>query len=181
MEADEYLRIALDPLRLSILGRAAEGPVDVAEVAAAHAVTHKSVLSNIGKLRTLGLLDDDTRLVPSHLRALAAELDRPPPAAEGITAEAWSLEEEKVLRAFFSGTRLRSIPASRGKRRIILDHLAQEFEVGRRYTETEVNEVLLGFHDDYAALRRYLVEEEFMSREAGVYWRSGGRFEAQRD
>jgi hypothetical protein len=29
-------------------------------------------------------------------------------------------------------------------------------------------------HADYAALRRYLVDEEFLSRSGGLYWRSGG-------
>ena len=34
--------------------------------------------------------------------------------------------------------------------------------------------MLRRYHDDYAALRRYLVDEGFMTREGGVYWRSGG-------
>ena len=42
----------------------------------------------------------------------------------------------------------------------------------------EVNEVLIGFHEDYAALRRYLVDEQFLTRVANVYWRSGGSIEA---
>ena len=29
-------------------------------------------------------------------------------------------------------------------------------------------------HADTAALRRYLVDEDFLSRAAGEYWRSGG-------
>ena len=29
-------------------------------------------------------------------------------------------------------------------------------------------------HPDYAALRRYLVDEEFLSRSHGEYWRTGG-------
>ena len=32
------------------------------------------------------------------------------------------------------------------------------------------------YHDDYAALRRYLVEESLMTRVDGIYWRTGGRF-----
>jgi hypothetical protein len=35
--------------------------------------------------------------------------------------------------------------------------------------------VLRRFHPDVAALRRYLVDEGFLDREAGVYWRAGGR------
>ena len=32
-------------------------------------------------------------------------------------------------------------------------------------------------YDDYAALRRYLVDEGFLTREGGIYWRSGGTVE----
>ena len=58
----------------------------------------------------------------------------------------------------------------------MLDHLAQEFEPGRRYPEAKVNEMLRRFHADVAALRRYLVDEGFMNRECGIYWRAGGTF-----
>ena len=65
-------------------------------------------------------------------------------------------------------------PSKHAKLLVVLDHLAQAFEPGRRYPEPEVNEVLERFHPDYAALRRYLVEDQFLTREDGVYWRSGG-------
>jgi hypothetical protein len=38
-----------------------------------------------------------------------------------------------------------------------------------------VNAVVGRFHPDHAALRRYLVDDGFLSRERGVYWRTGGR------
>jgi hypothetical protein len=37
-----------------------------------------------------------------------------------------------------------------------------------------VNLMLGKWHEDTAALRRYLVDEGFLDREAGEYWRSGG-------
>ncbi len=37
--------------------------------------------------------------------------------------------------------------------------------------------MLSSFHPDFAALRRYLVENGFLTREDSVYWRSGGTFE----
>jgi hypothetical protein len=70
--------------------------------------------------------------------------------------------------------RLHTIPSRRAKRLVMLDHLAQSFELGRSYPEVEVNEILRRFHDDVAALRRYLVDDRFLSREAGHYWRTGG-------
>ena len=47
-------------------------------------------------------------------------------------------------------------------------------EPGVRYPEREVNALLAVWHPDVAALRRYLVDEGLLTREAGVYWRSGG-------
>lgn len=73
--------------------------------------------------------------------------------------------------------RIVTMPTKRSKRLVVLDHIAQRFEPGRTYAEREVNEVLSGFHDDYAALRRYLVDEQFLAREANVYWRTGGTVE----
>ncbi len=83
-------------------------------------------------------------------------------------------DDKAILDRFVKDGRLVIIPSKRSKMLVVLDHLAQQFELGKVYAEREVNEVLEGFHDDYAALRRYLVDEGFMTREAGHYWRSGG-------
>ena len=70
--------------------------------------------------------------------------------------------------------RLHTIPVKRAKLLVVLDHLVQRFEPGRTYAEPEVNTALQRSHPDYAALRRYLVDEGFLTREDGRYWRSGG-------
>ena len=83
--------------------------------------------------------------------------------------------DERVLANFLAPDgSLRTIPSKQAKLRVVLDHLAQSFEPGRTYPEAEVNEVLTRFHPDYAALRRYLVEGQFLAREHNVYWRTGG-------
>ena len=69
------------------------------------------------------------------------------------------------------------IPARQAKRRRVLDWLAQQFEPGLVYPERAVNATLLRFHPDFASLRRYLVDEGFMERRQGFYWRSGGTFD----
>ena len=77
---------------------------------------------------------------------------------------------------YFDCGRLKVIPRKRAARLAVLDFLANEFEPGCRYPEATVNRVLSSAHDDFCSLRRYLVEEGFMDREAGVYWRAGGTF-----
>ena len=84
---------------------------------------------------------------------------------------------QAVVGRFIKDGRLVIIPTKHAKLRLVLDHIAQDFEPGRTYQEPEVNELLGGYHDDYAALRRYLVDEAFLTREGGVYWRSGGTVE----
>jgi hypothetical protein len=87
-------------------------------------------------------------------------------------------DKDSVLRAFVAEDgSLKSIPTKIRKRLVVLDHVAQEFEPGERYDETSVNNLLRPYHPDVAALRRYLVEEGFLDRADGVYWRSGGTVE----
>jgi hypothetical protein len=79
------------------------------------------------------------------------------------------------LRPFVRDGRITVMPARRGVRLVLLNLVAQAFEPGRRYREEVVNEVLKALHDDYVALRRYLIDEDLMSRTPdGTYWRSGG-------
>ncbi|HEY1134029.1 MAG TPA: DUF2087 domain-containing protein [Nocardioides sp.] len=69
---------------------------------------------------------------------------------------------------------LHTMPTKRRKRLVVLDHVVQSFELGVVYVELDVNAALRRFHPDVAALRRYLVEEGFLTREANRYWRTGG-------
>jgi hypothetical protein len=98
-----------------------------------------------------------------------------PPREAGLALGAANEDEEAVLRTFFRDGRLTEIPAKESKRRIVLERIALEFEPGVRYGEKHVNVVVGRFHNDYAALRRYLVDGGFLARERGEYWRAGGR------
>jgi hypothetical protein len=83
-------------------------------------------------------------------------------------------DPERVLRAFVRDGRLTTIPRARAKKLVVLDWLAQRFEPGRHYSEATVNLIIGQVHADTAALRRYLVDEGFMDRDQGQYWRAGG-------
>jgi hypothetical protein len=60
---------------------------------------------------------------------------------------------------------------SAGVELIILEKLAEEFEPDQRYTEKQVNQILLEFHEDVASLRRMMIDHKLMAREKGIYWR----------
>ena len=85
-----------------------------------------------------------------------------------------SAGDQRIINTFFRHGRLVLMPTRRAKRLVVLDVVAQLFDLGRTYSELEVNALLRPVHSDVPALRRYLVDEQFLSREGGVYWRSGG-------
>jgi hypothetical protein len=152
------------------------GASSVAEIRGATGLTARTVATALGRLVDAELVvrgDDGTHLLLGEafrLAAIASAPERPEPDVTGDVSE----DAAKVLRSFFRGGSLTSIPTQRSKKLVVLDRLALEFDVGTRYTERQVNAILRRFHPDVASLRRYLVDEEFLSRESGEYWRSGG-------
>ena len=76
----------------------------------------------------------------------------------------------KVLLIFLDDDgRLRSIPTSRAKRAVVLEHLADHLEAGRTYRERELNAVLRRFHDDVATLARLVGAKLVVRTTGGVY------------
>jgi hypothetical protein len=178
----DLLRLLLDRDRLAVAGALAARSMTIDDAVTVTGRDRRLVLMAIGDLRAAGLVvADDGRygIDPNALRAAAKdaadhELPMDPVIGFGMTDE-----ERAVLARHFSGRTLTEIPTGRAKRLVVLQRLALEFDVGRRYTEREVNEVIFEFHPDWSALRRYLVDEGFLDRDhidgQNAYWRSGGR------
>jgi hypothetical protein len=78
------------------------------------------------------------------------------------------------LRAFVRNGEIAVMPAKQAKRRLLLNEVARGFEPGVRYSESTVSHFLSALYADYAALRRYLVDEGLLTRKDGQYWRTGG-------
>jgi hypothetical protein len=163
-----------DPTRLRVVAALALGAGTIEEVAEASGLSLKDVALAARRLARGGLVRRDRHVLElladrfgAAARAAAEAAPRPEPLSDDPA-------EDAVLSAFVRDGRLVSVPAQATKRRIVLEHLVRVFDVGVRYPEREVNALLAVWHPDTAALRRYLVDEGLLSREAGVYWRSGG-------
>jgi hypothetical protein len=176
----ELVALLAEPDRLRVLSAVALGANYLPDVAEYAGLDPKSAARAISRLVAGGLVEGGSgegyRVRHETLREAAR-----PPAAESEPDEEPGNE---VLRRFIHKGRLLSMPAAHSKRLVVLDHLAELFEPGRRYPEPEVNELLGRYHPDYAMLRRYLVDDGFLdradepapsgSRSVKVYWRTGG-------
>lgn len=182
MTPAELLRLLLDPDRLAVAGALASRHMTTKEVVDATGRNQRVVLTAIGDLRAAGLVAADGEHYAIDVAALreaaraAAELDVP---MDPIIGYGMTEDEQAILRRFFAGRTIIEIPSNRAKRQVLLQRLALEFDVGQRYTEREVNDILFVFHPDWSTLRRYLVDEGFLDREhvddQNWYWRTGGR------
>lgn len=164
--ADDARRRSLAALEL--------GATTVDEVVTATGLTHPEAAKALGRLVEVGLVVGDgpsLYVVGAAFRVAAREALARPVSDEHADLPP---ESRKVMQAFVEDGRLRSIPTQHAKRLVVLDWLAQDFEPGRRYTEAMVNLVIGKRHADTAALRRYLVDDGFLAREGGEYWRIGG-------
>jgi hypothetical protein len=84
-------------------------------------------------------------------------------------------EETAILANMFSSLqplKLKNLSPKEKKKIVILKKIAGQFEPGRKYSEKEINAVLEDIYDDFATIRRYLIEYGFMNRtnDGKEYW-----------
>jgi hypothetical protein len=175
----ELVGLLADDARRRVFAALVLGAADAQEVLDRSGLDARVAGKALQRLEASGLVirgDDGTLHLLGEAFALAARAaaERDPASDEhsGETAE-----RARVLRAFVHGGRMISIPAVHAKRLVVLDWIAQRFEPGRRYPEPTVNLVLSGVYPDVAALRRHLVDDGFLARDRGIYWRTGGTYE----
>ena len=174
---DALVGLLAEEGRLKVVAAIVLGATTPTAVAGVTGLDPKAVTKALDRLIRGGIVEatgaDGLRVATERFKVAAqqAAAQRPQNRPEDFGATA---DQAGVLRNYLVDGRLAQIPAQRWKRLVVLDFLAGQFEPGRTYPEEQVNYVLGRFHPDYAALRRYLVEEGMLERRDGFYWRTGG-------
>jgi biotin operon repressor len=189
--ASVMLKALADDTRLGLMRLLNGREYTVGELARQLARTEPTISHHLTKLREAGFVT--LRMVGTqhyysinasglaHFKKLAQtiEVETPQPVVEErddawIYALDWSDEDKTVLLEYTLNKRLQKQPKMGKKWLVILRWLASLFEVGRQYTEPEVNAILKAVHEDYARLRRDLISFGHMARENSgkSYWRT---------
>lgn len=173
MEPEVLVGMLAEPDRMRVFAAVVLGADTPAEVGKRCGLGPRAVAVALRRLTDAGLVGTVEGWLVPRLEVFQESMK-----AYGRQPEPEALDPDRaraaVLRAFLVDGRLVSIPTARGKRRVVLEHLAASFEPGVRYSEREVDAILRAWHPDHASLRRYLVDEELLTRSEGVYWRIGG-------
>ena len=182
------LKTVADENRLTMVGLMNAQERTVGEMAGLLDLSEPTVSHHVSKLRGAGLLllrmDGNQRFYRTNpvrleqFKRYAAEIGTLPDDTQQTADNAWiealdlPEDDKQVLRTYTSGGRLVQIPTREKRWLVILRWLVTLFEPGVRYTEKEVNAILTRVNEDYALLRRDLVEYGFMRRErgGGDYW-----------
>jgi predicted transcriptional regulator len=177
-----FFKALADSNRLKIVGLLAEKSYSVEELAALLKLKPSTVSHHLSKLAEAELVSSyaesyysvyqlDRKMLEEKSRSMFSQAELSTVTAE-VDADAY---DNKVIKDYSrrDGS-LKTIPSQRKKREAILRHVVKAFEVGKRYSEQRVNEILSQYYEDTATLRRELIGYGLMKREGGggEYWRT---------
>ena len=176
-----FFKALADANRLKIVGLLAEKSYSVEELAELLKLKPSTVSHHLARLAEAGLVKSraesyysvyrlDQDMLKEKTRSMFSQQELSTVASE-VDADAY---DKKVIKDYArrDGS-LKILPAQRKKLDAILRYVVKAFDMGKRYSEKQVNEILGRYHEDTATLRRELVGSGLMQREGGggEYWR----------
>ncbi|MGY0004637.1 DUF2087 domain-containing protein [Micromonospora sp. I033] len=161
-----------DERRRAVFAAIVPGAGDVPAVVSRTGLSARDAATAVRRLTDIGVLTDDgtgLRVDDRRLRDFARAGGPPAPAPA-------TSPRETILRTFLRDGTLTRLPAQRGRRRVLLEHITEHsFTPGVRYPERAVDDALRRWCEsggaDHVTLRRYLVDDQLLAREHSVYWR----------
>lgn len=178
-EAIALFKCLSDRSRLQILKSLSIEPMYVERLSERLNLTPSTISFHLKKLETAGIVYSKKdqyyqmyHLVESVLKENILDLIKDESSELTQQKEREENYAKKVIENFFEYGKLKNIPAQRKKRLIVLQEILKEFEVGRKYTEKEVNLIIANFHDDFCTLRREMIIEKLLERNLTEYWRN---------
>ena len=169
----ELLKLLADETRLEILNLLLKEDSYVEKLACELSLTPATICYHLKKMEAAGMVNC-SRSQFYIIYSLNREIFNKT-LLELIKDEKSVSAEEKyrkaVLSNFFKYGKLTQIPTQRKKREIVLSEILKQFEPDRAYTEKEVSEIILRYHEDYCTIRREMVAFGMMTRHHETYKR----------
>jgi len=171
MDSVKIFKSLADSSRLKILNTILLKPHSVEEIAAITGLSVSTVSFHLQKLTRAGLSNRERMQYYSLFSAKSELLEKKLSeliSPNGIDNSVISGLEEynsKVLRTFLSNGKIIKMPVQKKKQMVIINYIASFLESGKNYTESEINEFIKIYYDDYCLIRRIFIEEKIMERE----------------
>jgi len=174
----EFHKALGDLTRIRIIALLQQGPMHGQAIAGKLGLKPPTITHHITKLREVGLIKEkrdkntiyfslNTKILESSAKAILTVGTGGEASMEmSVTAE----ERTAIINNFITKDgKLKTYPAQRKKKLVVLEHIVKGLEFGKVYPEKEINEYLKQYHEDYATLRRELIMCQYMYRENNQY------------
>jgi predicted transcriptional regulator len=173
-----FFKALADANRLKIIGLLANQPQTVEQLASQLGLSSPTVSHHLARLSEAGLVSARAEsyysiysLETSALEDMSREMlkrENLPALAADVDVDAY---DRKVINEFVtSDGRIKAFPVQLKKMEVLLKYAAKSFEADTRYTEKQVNEILKTYNEDFATLRRELIDAKYLARDHGEYW-----------
>ncbi len=170
----ELLKLLADETRLGILNILLKEDSYVEKIACELSLTPATICYHLKKMESAGVVHcsrSQFYIIYSLNRAI---FDKPLYELIKKDEEIVNTEEKykkEVISNFFKYGRLTQIPTQRKKREIVLAEILKQFDVTQEYSEKEVNEIILRYHEDFCTIRREMIAFGMMTRDHEIYKR----------
>ncbi|QGQ94196.1 DUF2087 domain-containing protein [Paenibacillus psychroresistens] len=180
-----YHKALADPTRIKLLILLANGELKGQDLAEKLSVTPATITHHATKLREASLINErrdkntiyfslNDYFIKSNATATENLIYRNANVnalkETEILQEDYKQMKETVIKNFITANgKLKNLPVQLKKKLIVLEHLVTNLDMGRKYTEKEINEFIKNFHEDFATIRREFIMHQFMFRENQIY------------
>lgn len=172
-----FHKVMGDKTRIQIVSMLKRGPLHGQAIAGKLGLKPPTISHHVAKLREIDVVrqvrDKNTiyyHLNQKTLHALALAVTKI--GEEDVNQEFAMPEDDKstIIRNFFNENhKLKTFPAQRKKKLVVLEYLVRGLKEGKSYEEKEINEYIQQYYDDYATIRREWIICHFMNRHDGIY------------
>ena len=155
--------------RIKIVGLLASYPHNVRELAERVGIKEAVVTKHLNKLKKAKLIKEKkSDPIPTyHLNSdMLDDLND-----FVLHGEKVADYRQRIIQIYTIGPKLREIPTDPTDRRIILEWFGEKFEVGKRYSQSRVNDIICRHYHKQETLRHILLDYAILQRVGDIYWR----------
>ncbi|MCM2675072.1 DUF2087 domain-containing protein [Alkalicoccobacillus plakortidis] len=172
-----FHKVMGDTTRIQIVSMLKKGPLHGQAIAGKLGLKPPTISHHMAKLKEIDVVRQvrDKNTIYYHLNektlyALAIAVTKIGESEMNKDFNMSTDDKTSIIKNFFTAqNKLKTFPAQRKKKLVVLEYLLRGLEEGKSYEEKEINEHIQEYYDDYATIRREWIICHFMNRNNGIY------------
>lgn len=90
---------------------------------------------------------------------------------DALGDEREEIYRQKIISTFMVNGKISTMPSQLKKKLILIEEIGRAFDIGKPYTEKEMNLIISDFYDDFCMIRRFFIDYGLFIRDNGTYFK----------